>query len=141
MTPWIATEADIPVLVERGRKFYDQAPHKPVGRYDTEAIERVLRFLIVNPDGLVLMNDYGGIGGLVAPVFFDPSKRLMEIQFWSFRRGGRAALQQFEHIAREMGATACHLSTFVDDRTRASHRAVTAMGYHPVERRYLKELI
>lgn len=141
MTPWIATEADIPVLVEIGRKFHAMSPHKPVGPFDAEAVGRVLVMLIAHPDGLVMTNGVGAIGGMIAPVYFSPGVKMMEEHFWfSDIGGGRDLLRAFENVSRETGADYVMLSTLENDKSQVIDRVVSRMGFIPIERRYMKDL-
>lgn len=135
-----ATEADIPALVEMGRKFHAMSPHKFLGGYDGEAVARVLRFLIENPAGMVLTNGDGVIGGMMAPIFYQPGKMMLEESFWWADRGGRDLLREFTEEGRKMGATCVLLSTLENDKSEIVHRIVSRMGFTPVERRYVKDL-
>lgn len=135
-----ATEADIPALVEMGRKFHAMAPHSPMGAFDEVGVANVLRFLITSPSALVLTNGDGAIGGVLAPVYFCPSKLMLEESFWWSTKGGRELLSAFIHEGREMGASCLYLSTLENERSHVIDRVVTRMGFVPVERRYVKEL-
>lgn len=141
MTPWIATETDIPALIEMGRKFHAMSPHKPVGPFDPEAVGRVLAMLIGHSDGLVMTNGVGAIGGLIAPVYFSPQVRMMEEHFWfSDMGGGKDLLRAFEAVSRETGADYVMLSTLENDKSSVIDRVVSRMGFTPIERRYMKDL-
>lgn len=135
-----AIEADIPALVEMGRKFHAMAPHGPMGAFDEAGVENVLRFLITSPSALVLTNGDGAIGGVLSPVYFNPSKTMAEESFWWARKGGKELLQEFERAARLMGADFVLLSTLENELSTVIDRVVSRVGYLPVERRYLKEL-
>lgn len=136
---WVAAPEDIPRLVEMGRAFHEVAPHGAIAEFDEPAVIRVLRYLMDSPGGLILMNAAGAIGGLLVPLYFAPSKQLMEISFWSVPKGGKAMLRQFEAEARSMGACGCHLSVFVDGREHLAERLLRHLGYCAVERRFMKE--
>lgn len=114
------------------------SPHKPMGGFDPEAVARMLAFLIDN--GLVLTNGEGAIGGMMAPIYFNPGKIVMEESFWWARRGGRDLLKEFCRAARAMGADFISLSTLENDRQALVDRLVGSMGFRPLERRYLKDL-
>jgi hypothetical protein len=74
VTPRLAIAEDIPALVKIGTKFHAMSPHKWMGEFDGAAIGRMLAFLIDNPAGLVVTNGEGVIGGMMSPVYFNPSK-------------------------------------------------------------------
>lgn len=135
-----AIEADIPALVEMGRKFHAMAPHGPMGAFDEAGVENVLRFLITSPSALVLTNGDGAIGGVLAPIYFCPSKLMMDESFWFAGTGGRDLLRAFTEESRKMGAACVVLSTLENDKSEIVHRIVSRMGFAPVERRYVKEL-
>lgn len=135
-----ATLSDIPGLVSMGERFHAMSPHHGMGEYDRTAVSRMLRFMIANDNCLVLTNGTGAIGGVVAPVFFDPSKMMMEESFWYAGKGGRDLLKAFCAEARLMGADFILLSTLEDDRIKGIDRVVGRMGFAPMERRYIKEL-
>lgn len=140
MTPWVATEADVPSLIEIGRKFHAMSPHKPVGPFDAEAVGRVLAMLIAHPDGLVMTNGVGVIGGMIAAVYFSPGVKMMEEHFWWAASGGKDLLRAFETVSRGMGADYVMLSTLENDKSPAIDRVVSRMGFTPIERRYMKNL-
>jgi hypothetical protein len=123
-----------------GRRFHAMSPHKFLGDYDGEAVARVLRFLIENPAGLVLTNGDGVIGGMMAPIFYQPGKLMMEESFWWADRGGRDLLRAFTEEAKAMGAACVLLSTLENQKSEIVHRIVSRMGFAPVERRYVKDL-
>lgn len=135
-----ATHDDIPALVEMGRQFHAMAPHNPMGAYDGEGVGRMLAFLIESPSAVVLTNGDGAIGGVMAPIYFCPSKLMMEEAFWWARKGGRDLLREFEVKSREMGAACLYLSTLENEHWHLIDRVVTRRGFAPIERRYVKEL-
>lgn len=140
MTVRIATAHDIPSLVEMGAKFHAMSPHEPVGAYDHAAVARTVRFLIDSPDGLVVRSDTGVLGGYMAPVFFSPSVRMMEENFWWSQGGGQELRHFFEAEAKAMGAKVVYFTTLENERIAAIDRVMRRDGYRPVERRYMKEL-
>lgn len=114
------------------------SPHRPMGDFDPGAVARMLAFLIDN--GLVLTNGHGAIGGMLAPVYFAPEKKVMEEAFWFSHRGGRDLLKEFNRASKAMGADFVAISTLENDRQPLVDRLVTVIGFRPMERRYLKEL-
>lgn len=140
MTCYEATLADIPGLVDMGVNFHEMSPHRNMGEYNKVAISNVLTYMIQSPDALVITNGEGLIGGIMAAVYFDPSKMMMEESFWWASRGGREMLDMFIRKSREMGAAYVLLSTLENDRIDAMGRILQKSGFAPIERRYLKEL-
>ena len=140
MTIRHATEADIPGLLAMGQLFHEMSPHHGMGEYDKKAIARMLRFMIGNEAALVLTNGSGVIGGVMAPVYFNPSMLMMEEAFWWAKKGGRNLLKEFIAESRKMGADYVLLSTLENKMQKVVDRIVTREGFSPLERRYLKEL-
>lgn len=136
-----AVEGDIPALVEMGSKFHGMATdYHALGRFDEEAVARVLRFMIANPSCLIVTNGEGAIGGTIVPVFFAPTNLSMEENFWWAAKGGMELLAEFERRAESMGATAIFLSTLENDRSDTFAKILARKGYRLSERRYMKGL-
>lgn len=140
VTPRIATHADVPDLVEMGARFHAMSPHAWAGEYDRAAVARTVAFLIDHPDGLVVRNDAGVLGGLIAPIFFAPAERMMEESFWWAEARGQEMRKFFEGEARRMGASHVLFSVLENERIAAIDRVMRRDGYVPVERRYMKEI-
>jgi hypothetical protein len=133
-----ATVEEIPALVEMGRKFHAMSPHRFMGEYRPEAVAGMLDYMAAN--AILLTNGEGVIGGIVAPVYFDPAKLMAEESFWWADRGGGELLDAFEREAWQRGASFVLLSTLQNDRSHVIDRVISRKGYIPVERRYIKEL-
>lgn len=135
-----ATNNDIPSLVAWGRKFHDLAPHNPMGEYDPEAVARMLRFMIGSPQAMVLTNGSGAIGGVFAPVYFNPAKWMFEESFWWAHKDGMSLLDAAIEESKAWGASFLLLSTLENDKSPAIHRVLARKGFSMLERRYLKDL-
>lgn len=140
MLPRLATLIDVPAIVAMGARFHAMSPHRPVGEYDAAAVARVVRMLITSPDGVVVTNEEGMIGGLIAPVYFSPDVRMLEEHFWWSGKGGRDLLRAFEDEGRRRGAHLVMLSTLENDRSAAIDRLVSRQGYGALEKRYMKRI-
>lgn len=135
-----AAVEDIPELVAWGKKFHAMAPHKPMGDYDGQAVANMLRFMIESPQAMVLTNGAGAIGGVYAPVYFNPSKWMLEESFWWSEADGLSLLDAAMRRGREWGASYLLLSTLENRKSAAIDRLLTRKGFQLLERRYLKEL-
>jgi len=135
-----AQASDIPELVEMGARFHAMSPHRHLGDYDREGIAVMLEFMIASPSAAILTNGTGLIGGVLAPIYFAPSKLMLEESFWWAGAGGGELLKAFEHVAKVMGASCVLLSTLENDRSDAMGRVMKRNGYTQVERRHIKEL-
>lgn len=140
MTPWIATEADIPAMVEIGAKFHAMSPHRFMGEYDPEALANVFRFMIGSDQSVIFTNGEGLIGGTYAPVYFNPSKWMLEENFWFAGKDGMELLNLLFAHATAWGADFFMLSTLENDHSKAIDRLLTRKGFHLIERRYMKGL-
>lgn len=140
MTVRSATVDDIPALVEMGAKFHAMSPHAFLGEYDPQGIGNLLRFLATGSNTILLTNGEGLIGGVLAPVYFAPTKIMAEESFWWAGSGGGLLLAAFETEAKRLGADFVLLSTLHNDRSDVIDRVVRRKGYAPVERRYIKEI-
>lgn len=135
-----ATVEDIPALVEMGAKFHAMSPHGFLGEYDPEGIANLLFFMATNTGAILLTNGEGLIGGILAPVYFAPTRIMAEESFWWAGKGGGELLAAFEEAAKAKGAHFVLLSTLENEQSAVIDRIVTRKGYAPVERRYIKEL-
>lgn len=140
MTVRIATAEDIPALVEIGAKFHAMSPHKFMGEYDKEGAANVLRFMVDSPQSVLMTNGDGFIGGTYAPVYFAPSKWMLEENFWFSGKDGFALLEAMLIHAKGWGADFCLLSTLENDHSKAIDRLLTRKGFRLMERRYIKEI-
>lgn len=131
---------DIPRMAENGREFHALSPHHAMAQYDQDAFARMLRFLIENPAGLILVSETGMIGGMIAPVYFNPAKMMMEEAFWWSKGGGMELLDAFCRESRLMGADFVMLSTLENEHSQRIGDRLAKDGFNPFERRYMKDL-
>lgn len=134
-----ATPADIPFVMEMGRKFADEAGVTARIGWDDESIHDMLETLIAEDDGILLVSERGMIGGFVSEHPFNRNTRLFSELFWRAEDGnGLALLAEAERLAAERGATRS-LMVAMDgmDRTR---RLYARLGYAPCEAQFIKEL-
>ncbi len=136
----LATVEDIPALVEMGAKFHAMSPHAFLGEYDPAGITNLLTFFVTGNTTILLTNGEGIIGGVLAPVYFAPTKIMAEESFLWARKGGGELLAAFEAEAKGRGAAFVLMSTLENEKVRAMDRVMIRSGYRAVERRYIKEL-
>lgn len=140
MTVRKALIEDIPALVEMGAKFHAMSPHAFLGEYDPQGITNLLGFLATGNTTILLTNGDGLIGGILAPVYFAPTKIMAEESFLWARKGGADLLRSFEIEAKTMGAHFVLMSTLENEKSVAMQRVMKRNGYSPVEKRYIKTL-
>jgi GNAT superfamily N-acetyltransferase len=95
-----ATPADLPRLVEMGRRFHE-ASGLPM-QYDETAITGFLAGLVASES--IIMHDHGCIGGIICPAYCDPSWLMAVELFWWAERDGMPLLRAFEEWAADRGA-------------------------------------
>ncbi len=122
-----AGEGDIPRCVAMMRSFFAQTGRR--GEFQPDSAERMMRLLMEN--GILLVSDKGVIGGLLHPLW--PTGEIVAQEF--FWWGDAALLGTFEERARELGASAIHM-TALEGRV-ARHYA--RRGYRQLETVWLKE--
>jgi len=130
-----ATAADLPRIVEIGRRHHEAAGN--AGDYDPDAAASFAASLISG--GVVFLSDDGMLGGMIAPSYSAPSHRMAVEMFWSAEDGqGLALLRAFEAWAEEQDADEVRLSAVVGHRGEAVGRLLRRKGYAPVETSYGK---
>lgn len=130
----IATEADLPRILEFAKAFHAYSPWS-VYPMDPEATETYARNVMTS--GVILISDKGMLGGLVHQVPFAPSvKAGVELFWW----GDGHLKKEFEAWCREQGCNAVQFSALADDRSGVMERLFRRDGYRPVETGYLKDL-
>lgn len=129
-----ATYADIPRLIEMGRRFHLAAyADLPVG-YDTPAVTQMLLRMIDGDDAAVFVSERGMIGGVLTPFYMDPaSKSATELFWWAEDGSGVALRERFEAWARDAGAVVTAMSAFEHMRGPAIRRVLAKQGYRPSE--------
>lgn len=96
-----ATTADIPALLEMGRRFHDAA--QPEWPWSAEGFADTLDELIAV--GFVAITERGFIAGMAAPMPFNPDwLQVHEILWWSEDQQGGALMRALRQWARDMQA-------------------------------------
>lgn len=135
-----AEASDIEALVAIGERFHAMSPHRFMGEYDSSAMGRVLAFMIGSSSCAVFMNGSGVIGGTIAPLYFNPSRLMVEENFWFADRDGGQLLQSLLNWGHEMGANYLAMSTLENEKSEVIDKLMRRKGFVLLERRYLKEI-
>lgn len=130
-----ATVDDLPEIVSLGAEFL-AAGHWGVVGLDKEAFADFAQRLIAG--GVILLSDHGMLGGMVQPLYFQPSVVLGSELFWWGPKEGRELRRAFEDWCQERGASFVQFSGLVNDRTPLIDRLFERAGYARVETGYLK---
>ena len=136
-----ATEADIARIVELGAGMASQAKLDAHVGYDPESVAALCRHLIASPDGILICDDDGMIGGLAHPHPFNMSVKVGQELFW-YSQGdtGLALLEACEAQARAIGVKYWTMICEQTMRPKAVGRLYERRGYLPLEHSYIKEL-
>ncbi len=134
-----AVEADIPAIMEMGRRFADDAGVTDAVGWDDASVEGLL-VAMIEGEHILLVGDRGMIGGLVFPHPFSGRKVFQEL-FWRNEGPplqGARLLDAAERLAKARG---CERSMMIEIETfPGAARIYQRRGYRPAERNYIKEL-
>lgn len=109
--------------------------------YDRESVAILLAHLIDNPDGILICDDDGMIGGLCHPHPFNISLKVGQELFWySEGETGLALLEACEVKAKEIGAQFWTMICEETMRPKVVGRLYERRGYRLLEHSYIKEL-
>ncbi len=132
-----ASLSDIPDLLAMGKSFaLKAAPH--VG-FDEASVRGLLKGMIENPNGLVLVNGHSMFGAVIyAHPFNNTHKVAQELFWWSEGREGLALLKYAEEALKPRcdSMVMITLETVNPDRMAKLYQK---MGFAPMERGFVKE--
>lgn len=126
-----ATEADLLALLPFAEAFHAYYPLTAGREFDPIAQARGLLSFIEGENSVVLMHDHGAIGGIVSPLWCDPSVKVATELFWWAERDGLALKTAFEEWARATGADYVQMISIFGKRDVAP--IYRRSGYMPVE--------
>lgn len=132
-----ATHDDVDCVVSFGADFHAYSPWKDIP-YDSDATREFVGRLI--DGGAVFINDTGMIGGLLNPLYFNPSHVTAVELFWWATRNGRELMQAFEEWAIENGARGIQFSALGDTKSDRMAQLFDRAGYRKVETGYYREV-
>lgn len=130
-----ATHEDMPEILRLGAEFLAYSPYA-WAELDAEAFSTFAGQMIEN--GAIFLSDDGMIGGILSPLYFNPSVVLAAELFWFARSEGPALRQALEAWAREQGAVGITCSGLVDRHEAAIRRVYSRAGYAPSEIAFMK---
>jgi hypothetical protein len=130
---------DIPAIVELGGR--QAALARICIGYDPASVAAMLENLIASPDGILLFDGTGMIGGICYPHPFNLSVKVGQEAFWYSEGGtGLALLDACEAKAKENGVRFWTMLAEETMRPKAVGRILERRGYRPLEHSYIKEL-
>lgn len=133
-----ATTADIPRLLEMGRKFADRAQLDAHVGYDPHSMVQTFEQMLANEDFVIFVGEAGAIGGMIARHPFNYDTRFVdELFWWSEGREGLRLLKAFEDWAGSRGALVRMTALEAVEPERVG-QLYERRGYVPLERAYIR---
>jgi hypothetical protein len=133
--------ADIPKLLEMGKRFADEAGVTARVGWDEASVVALLGNLIESPAGILLIGEQSMFGGLVYPHPFNAKCVIFQEMFWRSegREGLRAYYAALEQ-AKALGATHCAMMATEGSNPERVSALYSRMGFSPFDRTFIKEL-
>lgn len=121
--------------MELGAAFHAYSPYREIP-FDPEGFgEFVLRLMA---GGVILLSEDGMLGGLLNPLYFNPSVLMgVELFWWAGKTGGPLRLA-FEEWAAERGAEGCQFTGLADEREPTIRKVFRRAGYEACEVGFMK---
>lgn len=132
-----ATHDDVAAVVRFGADFHAYSPWKSIP-FDPDATAGFVGRLI--DGGVVFISETGMIGGLLNPLYFNPSHVVAVELFWWATKGGRDLMQAFEQWAIEGGASGIQFSALGDEKSERMALLFDRAGYRKLETGYYREV-
>lgn len=132
-----ATLDDLETCVEHGSNFHAYSIWKDIP-FDREATKQFIGRLIVG--GAVFLSEDGMIGGMLNPLYFNPSYVMSVELFWWAPKEGRELRLAFESWAEEQGVAGHQMGCLADEKAPIVTRLLRRAGYSPVETGFLKRV-
>lgn len=144
MTVRPATRADVPDIVDLGERFMRESPYGAYMQPDRAAMVRLAHLLIASDDGVLLVDDAGGVPtgmlGMLASLHPYSGVPVMTEMFWYVSPESRGSGVRLLRAAEKWGTDkgiALAMMTAPDDRVS---NFLTRIGYTPVEANFIKDL-
>lgn len=130
-----ATPDDLAQVVRLGGEFHAHSPYAAIP-YDPQAFGAFAGRLI--DGGVILLSEDGMLGGLLNPLFFNPSVVMGAELFWWARKEGRQLREAFEAWAEARGAQGVQFSGLADERQATIRKLFERAGYVAGEQSFFK---
>lgn len=130
-----ATQDDIARVVELGALFHEYGPYREIP-FDPEGLSAFISGLIDH--GVIFLSDDGMLGGVLSPLYFNPSVVMGAELFWWAGKSGRQLREAFETWAQERGAFGVQFSGLCDERADTIRKVFARAGYSAAETAFFK---
>lgn len=146
-----ATEADIPLLIPMGRRFFDASGYSQYLEFDPESVAQTLRNLIESEQSSLLLAEVGErpigfLGALLYPFYFNTQHLTGQEVFWWVDKehrktgAGIALLELTEAWAKSKGAQSFAMVALQGSMPERMAELYQSMGYRPNEYSYIKRV-
>lgn len=129
----IATEADLPRIVEMGRRFHEQTLE---AAFSADRLKEVVSSLMMH--GVVFVTEGGFLAGTIMQNVSDDGLTAHEVLWWSEDGRGQELRERFEAWAKAAGCNAVEFS-FPASRQQVG-RVLGRYQYAPVTQVIRKEI-
>lgn len=131
---------DIDTLVELAIKFHSMSPFAAY-RFSPNGTRSYLKWIIRNPNSVILTNGFGAIGGIVDDYPFCEVRVAKEL-FWYAEKGGIELLRAFNEWVDQMGADVELISSIETSGhgQETFQRLLRKFGYGRVETLYQRSV-
>lgn len=131
----IATEADIPLILDLCREAHVRSVWEDVGaEFDPDSTKASIRTLMENPEALVLVCDRGTLWLARFPLWFNHAETITREVFFYATKGGDALRREGERWAGP-GLTVLSRHDRTDPRLDTYYRRA---GYQPIEHDFIR---
>lgn len=140
-----ARHDDIPTLLEMGRRFFDATSYGEIAEYDPASVEKMMRHLIDDENGVLLVAGdeiVGAAGALFYPFHFNLSHKTGQEIFWwvdvDCRGVGIRLFRALEVAAKSKGAVSFSMSEI--GGMKPARAMYERAGYMHSDSTYIKRL-
>lgn len=136
----LATQEDLPVLVDMAEKFAKSTEYAEY--LPTDHLQDVIRYFLGGQDRIIIMHGNDGmLAGMLAPLMFSKTMIANEVAWWvepDKRKSkiGAELLEAFEYWAKMIGAKFVQMSS-LDESVGSLYEK---KGYKLYERAYMKNI-
>lgn len=122
-------------MVELGAAFHAYSPYRDIP-FSPEGFRASAERLI--EAGAIFLSDDGMLGGLLVPLYFNPSVVMGAELFWWAGKTGKPLREAFETWAKEQGAQGVQFSGLTDQRAETIRKVFERAGYAAAETAFFK---
>jgi hypothetical protein len=136
----VATEEDIPVLLDMVQKFKNVSAYKDFPT-DLDKLQQIVYNIITGDEtqGIVLMTDKAMIVGIVSEPIFNTQRLASELMWWAEDKQGFRLFEAFEYWAKNVAHADLITMSSLESASRLD-KFYDKRGYTKAEYTFIKEL-